>query len=222
MRMNLLVCLYVSSLFLSFLTFSFGGSLNYLYTGSPQSFTVPENVTSIQVQLWGDGGAWVACAQPSYAYVETSLTVSSGDVLWVYVGGMGQPNGIPGFNGGGNGSGSAYGGNGASDIRTVLGDVSSRIVVAAGGGGVGYHGSTCYPGGLAGCGNGSQGSPISTVAPYGGFGATQVTGGAGGQYSSSFPSGGAGSLGLGGTGAEFTNGGGGGGGKRFLLQYLPS
>jgi Glycine rich protein len=62
-------------------------------------------------------------------WVQASLSVTGGEILYLFVG-CGN-----GFNGGGVGY---YGhGGGASDIRTSLSDLKTRLVVAGGGGGSG-------------------------------------------------------------------------------------
>ena len=63
-------------------------------------------------------------------WVQALLQVSAGQTLYIYVGTFD-------FNGGG---GAGYGGRGggATDIRTISGDLTSRIIVAGGGGGNGW------------------------------------------------------------------------------------
>ena len=67
-------------------------------------------------------------------WVQTLLLVTAGQSLYVYVGGKGLPGAS--FNGGGAG-GNNYvaGGGGASDIRTMAGNLATRLIVAGGGGG---------------------------------------------------------------------------------------
>jgi hypothetical protein len=129
------------------------------------------------------------------AVVSADLPIPQGQtMLYVEVGGSGG-----GFNGGGTRNGGD-----ASDVRLVPraqpGSLSSRAVVAGGGGGSGY-----FPGGDAGA-DGAGGAA-------GGKAGTASNGGAGGgPCSSPCASGGAGSLGQGGTGV---GGGGGGGGGYY-------
>ena len=177
----------------------------YYYTGSYQTYTVPPGITKVSVELFGAKGGLGGTA----ILISTSLSVKSGQRYYVYVGGNGDINGLGGWNGGGNGTGSGTGGGGASDIRTRVDDLSSRIVVAAGSAG---GASRSYSGGNGGCTNGYQGSPSGTTNPYGGFGGTSTNGGDGGYFSASYPTGGSGSLALGGNGASGLNSGGGGGG----------
>ena len=100
----------------------------YYYTGSYQTYTVPPGITKVSVELFGAKGGLGGTA----ILISTSLSVKSGQRYYVYVGGNGDINGLGGWNGGGNGTGSGTGGGGASDIRTRVDDLSSRIVVAAG------------------------------------------------------------------------------------------
>jgi YD repeat-containing protein len=179
-------------------------TVNFSYTGGAQSWTVPTGVASIQVSAVGaqGGGTYGGLG----AQVTATMPVTPGQVLQIYVGG--RPGGTGGgFNGGGNGSGWAgsWGGGGASDVRTSTA-LTSRIVVAAGGGGTGYGASaTSAEGGSGGPSTGQSGDPGCGVG--GGSGGTQSAGGAGGTGGNA---GGAGSLGTGGN--TYHAGGGGGGG----------
>ncbi len=191
------------------------------YTGGVQTFTVPAGVTSVNVDMTGATGGAYGCAGVTPGYggrVQCTLAVTPGQVLNVYVGGVGT-SGIcttptpsaGGFNGGGtSGTGYSYGGGGggASDIRIGGTALSDRKVVAGGGGGACYY---WYPnsggngGGLTG-----QSGVFTYGGGTGGGGGTQVGGGAGGTAFSlsGFP----GVLGIGGDGAAGTWGAGGGGG----------
>ena len=63
-------------------------------------------------------------------WVQALLSVSVGQTLYIYVGSVD-------FNGGGGaGQGGGIGG-GATDIRTISGNLTSRLIVAGGGGGGG-------------------------------------------------------------------------------------
>src|ERR1700733_7465888 len=75
--------------------------------GTGQQFTVPANVTSIQVKAWGAAGGSYCCGTP-YAnvggaggFAGATLAVTPGEVLIVDVGGGGTLAG--GINGGGPG-----------------------------------------------------------------------------------------------------------------------
>ena len=70
---------------------------------------------------------------PSVGYggwVQASLSVTAGQTLYIYVGSVG-------FNGGGSAGQGGGAGGGATDIRTISGNLTSRLIVA--GGGVGYY-----------------------------------------------------------------------------------
>ena len=141
--------------------------------------------------------------------------------LYIYkIGGQNRNNGEGGFNGGGRGSvwcspygqgcGYALGGGGATDIRSNVDDLTSRLVVAGGGGGFGGPVGPGYSGGSGGGEDGTTGSGWAGS----GTGATTTRPGVGNCLGSC---GGSGSFGIGGDGVLFygssgVNGGGGGGG----------
>ena len=77
-------------------------------------------------------------------------------VLYVYVGQAGYSAGYCNyasgvFNGGGGGNCGGGTGGGASDIRTVQGNLTSRLIVAGGGGGGAYGGGGGCGGGVEAC-----------------------------------------------------------------------
>ena len=201
----------------------------YEFTGSTQTFVVPQSGT-YTLEVWGaQGGAPSGNgAQGGYATGETVLT--SGAVLSINVGGSGILNN-GGFNGGGGvfaSTSGAFGGGGASDIRLGGTALTDRIIVAGGGGGTGASG--CCSGPLAGVGgglNGGNGVDCSSSWPNTrGFGGTQSAGGSGSNTTNFCGSvgnnGSAGSLGQGGAGGTTNcctpssiNGGGGGGGGYY-------
>jgi hypothetical protein len=125
------------------------------------TFEVPAEVTSVQVQAIGaDGGCEAGgCAHGGEA--NAPLGVKPGETLEVVVGGVGGQaiSGFPdgGFNGGGAGGEGAYGGGGESDVRTgscAAGEncsAGSAVVVGAGGGGTA---STA-----------GRGAPMASAAP---------------------------------------------------------
>lgn len=217
------------------------GRSTFNFTGGPQTFTVPAHVTSVFVQVWGgQGGAGGTGGTASMGgagglggFAEGWLAVSPGQVLTVYVGGLGgSPSG--GFNGGGDGgSASGGGGGGASDVRTGAGAVADRVIVGGGGGGGGGGGceSPTIAGGAGGDGGGGSGAngadaPNTGGSAGGGRGGTSTGPGAAGigceglagmaGRDTSTEVGGAGGRGSADTygcpGAPSTPGGGGGGG----------
>jgi len=188
-----------SGLVWSFRTVVSIGSNTYNYTGGQQTWTVPNGIYSITVDCRGAKGS--GGNSNNGARAQTTLSVTPGQTLYIYVGGVG---GVPtgGWNGGGNGgngpSGDGGGGGGGSDIRSGGTALGNRVVVASGGGGAGM-----WDGGAGGQ-NGSAG-----VGNYPGGGGTQSAGGAGGSGPGP---GTVGVLGTGGTGGNYIYGGGGGGG----------
>ena len=215
------------------------GSQTFNFTGSQQSWTVPNGVTSINFTIagakGGNGASGIVGANG--ATMAGALAVTPGQTIFINVGGQGAIS-AGGFNGGGNGGSGAGGGGGATDIRIGGNGLANRAVVAAGGGGAGAGPSytpTAGAGGTGtfcgapwgygganggGCAAGTSGGCAGGTAPaYG-------TGGAGGGLSSgggTAGSGGgvlgqAGSLGLGGNGGTSAYGaGGGGGGSSFPM-----
>lgn len=106
-------------------------SITFNATGAVQTWTVPANVTSINVTAYG---------AKSFGWgggVQTTLNVTPGQVLYLYVGTS------SGWNGGGTGIpvnlGSGSNGAGATDIRINGQDLVNRVVVAGGGGGCAYY-----------------------------------------------------------------------------------
>ena len=188
----------------------------FKYTGSEQTFTVPAGVSSIHVLAIGGWGGKAGAQGGSPAEVQGDLTVKSGQVLYVEVGGEGGGGSGPlnpgGFNGGGEGAG---GGGGASDIRTNPRSEGlspdTRVIVAAGGGGAGSFGSVG-----AGAGGNAEEAGASIPSNEGGGAGTSFGGGSGGGGGCVF--GLPGELGIGGAGGnceESLLGGGGGGGGYY-------
>ncbi|PJB14368.1 MAG: hypothetical protein CO118_08960, partial [Flavobacteriales bacterium CG_4_9_14_3_um_filter_32_8] len=187
------------------------------FTGALQTWTVPAGVTSITVDVKGaqGGGAYGGNGGRSQA----TITVIPGQTLNIYVGGTPTVQlGPGGFNGGGavaalpcGGPSDGWPGGGASDIRIGGTTLNDRIIVAGGGGGMGWSN------GLGGAGGGTIGSDgaASWIVGTNGFGATQVAGGNGGFYSGNGQSAPSGTLGVGGDSGPlntYCTGGGGGGG----------
>ncbi len=179
------------------------------YTGQIESLTLPENVTNVRFEVLGAQGGKTGGGGGRV----TGTFIEVPEVLYITVGGAGGSSaGAPGgFNGGGAAGGSAGvegSGGGASDIRIGY-SLSSRIVVAGGGGG---RGSGLGSGG--GAGGGLVGANGKTGQGAGGLGGTQSAGGLGGANNGEGTPGTAGDWGVGGTGGygPLHGGGGGGGG----------
>lgn len=198
--------------------------INFTFTGHIQRWTVPSCVTRIKIEAWGaQGGSSIDCTDPKHmvpqddgglgGYAAGELNVISGQQLYIVVGGKGKigangsNEGV--YNGGGDGGFFAGGGGGATDVRTLIHDLDSRLIVAGGGGG----GNTGHPdagtGGNGGGTIGQNGIALYVFTPGGG-GGTQVAGGSAG-----FAPGEAGMWGLGGNAgigeSQFHIAGGGGG-----------
>ena len=194
---------------------------SFAYTGKPQRFTVPVGITQVTIVADGAaGGSTLGYYAPGGrgGRVHAVVPVTSGETLYVYVGGVTNDN-TGGFNGGGRVEGWGYcgggfGGGGASDVREGGRALSNRIVVAGGGGGGG--GDLCgYAQGSGGDGGSRTGASgqnaTGSGAAEGGAGGTQTQGGLGGKAGSGSSGHGehgrAGKLGVGGAGGEAICGG---------------
>lgn len=182
-------------------------------TPAAHSFVVPLGVTTLHVEALGGSGGFGNFANRipgAGALVTADIPVMPGGTLTVLVAGNGGI-GTAGFNGGGSVStfGSPTGGGGASDVREIADDLSSRVLVAGGGGGI----SGFASGGDAGSdalNAGGCGQPGATAG-------TLIAGGTGGGGCDG-TSGADGTVGAGGNGGEResgNNGGGGGGGGLY-------
>ncbi|MGY4967404.1 glycine-rich protein [Streptomyces sp. 900105245] len=212
-------------------------SQTFNFTGARQSFTVPAGVTEVQITAVGapGGSGWNAKGGRG-ARISHSLTgLAAGQLLYIYVGSTPRAGGYltaaeGGYNGGGSGDYYATGGGGASDVRLLPADepgsLQSRVIVAAGGGGVGTPGGTdrgsaggdAERPGQDGFGY-SEACDSPAVGGAGGAAGTRTIGGRGGpshlkglgSFRGSSGAGKDGRLAVGGAGADGTGGGGGGG-----------
>lgn len=208
-------------------TYKVGDVLNYEYTGSMQSITLPAG--TYQLKCWGaQGGSYstsYAGGLGGYSVGTITLTEKSTN-LYLYVGGQGTSTGtsvtgtvVGGFNGGGNGysSSTTYlssAGGGASDIRIGQDSLYARVIVAGGGGGSGsYNASYHCSGGIGGGSSGDTGGKYSTSYPAG-TGGTATTAGTSyyGSTTNSTDYGTPASFGQGGAAATNSGTSGGGGG----------
>ena len=154
------------------------------YTGSSQSWNVPSGVGLLISDVQGAQGG----SNPgSGGRIKGNISVIPGTTIYMLVGGQGgsefetacrstYPSLVAGgFNGGGTGGGSqdsflcpsgqlfyrrGAGGGGASDIRTSVSDLNSRLIVAGGGGGGSYGGGLGGAGDAAGQNLVDQSSPL--------------------------------------------------------------
>ena len=184
-------------------------TITFGFTGQIEPLTFPTNATNVRFEALGaqGGKSGGGGGRVTGSFNEVP------SILYITVGGAGGSNtGEPGgFNGGGNAGGSAGvegSGGGASDIRIGF-SLSSRVVVAGGGGG---RGSGLGSGG--GAGGGLVGANGKTGQGAGGLGGSQSDGGLGGANYGQGTPGTAGDWGIGGTGGygPLHGGGGGGGG----------
>lgn len=225
------VPVFADSTFVSSISEAWAQQVTFDFVGYPQTWVVPENVTTITVDVRGaqGGGNGPSILGGKGGRLQTTIAVTPSETLFIYVGGRGGdvtgPNtaGPGGFNGGGTGgidncdfNGPAGGGGGASDIRQGGNGLANRVVVAGGGGG-----SECCGDGFGGDGGGSTGafgncSGTECACAGGGGGGTQLVGGAGGGGCGGCNGSGAfGSLGQGGMGGNGNRAGGGGGGGYY-------
>ncbi len=188
------------------------------YTGSEQEFNVPKD-GYYQIELWGASANNTEKRNGAGAYTSGIINLEKEEIMYIYVGGM------KGYNGGGiqkpteSHMANEGCGGGATDIRLKNGlwnnsvGLSSRIMVAAGGGSL-SHGGDGGPGGtLRGMDGIPTTDPSYTGANSCGYGGTQIAGGAKGYHnfssSTTLPT--AGSFGIGGKGENYYGGSGGGG-----------
>ena len=186
------------------------------HTGSEHSFSTVNSTAEYLFTLHGAaGGTGINTNGGLGGRASGARTFPPETTLHLYVGGQGDAGGVEdqgppntqsgGFNGGGRGTRGGSGGGGGTDLRTTLGDLNSRILVAGGGGGCG-NASCNSPGGAGGGLNGGDGS--TSGSPSGrGFGGSQTAGGTTTNTSSAN-----GSFGAGGNNVQDNDEGGGGGG----------
>jgi hypothetical protein len=203
---------------------------DYSYTTCTYQTFTAESDGPYELNVWGASGG----ASNGYSgvynlggkggYSVGTVNLVAGDNLYIYIGAPGttpakQSTASGGCNGGGTASRGGGAGGGGTDIRTVVGSLYSRIIVAGGGGGGASDTSGTggvgggLSGGTGGNGNtslhgsgGGQSSPGSRGSNNPGTGYTNPTNG----Y---FGSGGSGGTGpLNGEGTAYTYGAGAGGG----------
>lgn len=215
-----------------------GGEFNSVTYTEPKNyeFTASEKA-DYKLEAWGaQGGSYSDIYHGGYgSYVSGVISLNIQEKLYIYVGGKGDDtsSGNGGYNGGANGVAEGnykgYPGGGATDIRYfgnyVVSDedlvwnstigLNSRILVAAGGGGAGYHTTPYYSnggnaGGLIGYPGTSTHEGSNNLPNAGG---TQISGGYN-DYTDGLQnevSGGFGYGGAGTRGSSYGNSGGGAG-----------
>jgi len=204
-------------------------------SSSPVTYSVPNGVTSIGVDMaGGSGGTSLSSIGGLGGRIQCTIAVSTGQILNIYVGGAGANHNNSGVSlGGANGGGTGYyyggGGGGASDIRIGGTATTNRVAVAGGGGGGGYdcgstngenggsaggttasNGNYCNTSSTCVCGAGASGAtPGAAATCYSGLGSGTAAG-VGGSDGGSTLYGGGGGGGYAGGGAGAYGGGGGG------------
>jgi len=153
----------------------------YDYTSNYQTFTA-SYTGNYQVELWGAQGGGVTDLPGKGGYTKGDIYLTTGQILYVYVGNSGYaPLNSISFNGGGVPDytyHTIYGGGGAADIRLTAGNwndfnsLKSRIMVAAGGGGGEDGFSQGYGGAAGGLNGGNSLNSVNVTV----IGATQTSG----------------------------------------------
>jgi len=187
----------------------------FAYTGSNQTFIVPQGVTSINVYAWGAGGGGKTNNGGAGAMVQGALTVTPGETLTIVVGGGGSASTtttISAYGGGGaagiGDGGLSGGGGGRTAIQRGGTAATNDIVVAGGGGGASING---LGGSATFSGTANDGTSLGGTIQ--GRGGSQSAGGSGG--SGQWGTGITGSRGQGGTVTNGTWSDGGGGGAGY-------
>lgn len=153
------------------------------FSGGDEVFTVPPEVYSLRVKIWGAAGGGGGSGRVNGGgggYAAGDISVFPGDKLLLSVGGVGKRTPISG----------SFGGGGFSAIYSGVNKLPSNILLVAGGGGGGVHSQGGAGGGLSG--------EDAQWSSSGGKGGTQLSGGKGGS----------GSYSSGGDGSAFKGGGG--------------
>jgi RHS repeat-associated protein len=190
-------------------------SITYSYTGSAQTFTVPSTV-SYEFNAYGaqGGGDSIGGAGGFGAFASGTGTVTAGNNIQIYVGGVGSTNASGG--GGGGANGGANGGSGQTGTSGATGGGAGGSSGDGGGGAV----ATNKPGGGGGGGfftAGGNSTGTSFVDTGGGIFSGLVGG------TTADPAGASGGYGGGGAGDQGGGGGGGysgGGGGSFIFSGL--
>lgn len=197
----------------------------FYYTGSAQTFTIPNCIGPITFDIrGGKGGDQAAASGGLGGRIEGIMTFNTGDILSLNVGQAGLDNqGTSGgvfVNSGGVTSYTSAGvsgtGGGASDIRLNGTSIADRIIVGGGGGGAGGNAGQALTGGAGGDLIAGDGINWGGWPNAGGKGGTQANGGTQGVACCDCPTYTTdGTLGTGGEGAGDGAGGGGGGGGYY-------
>ena len=185
-------------------------------------YTVRLNPGYYKIELWGGSGGGMEGSVGKGGYARANVHLDEVTTYYLFVGGEGETSydkdviALGGCNGGGNGyqgpgengTRANGGGGGATDIRTGL-NITTRFLVASGGGG----GYASLAGGDGGAEVGFDGQPWSPGNITNGFGGNQTHGGQGGSYENLHKYAENGGLGYGSNavGYQWSSGGGGSG-----------
>ena len=145
-----------------------GQVLDYEYTGTAESITLPAG--SYKLECWGAQGGYRSSIDygGKGGYSVGELTLNEATTLYVQVGGSGNTGKTSGgYNGGGKRN-TKNGGGGATDIRIGQDSLYARVIVAGGGGSDGASDKTGMYGG------GESGGSSTQNYGTGGFGGTQT------------------------------------------------
>lgn len=212
--------------------------INYPYSGQPDTFTVPNGVSSLIVSLSGAEGGQANVngggSPGEGGFLSVSVAVTPGEIFKIRVGQQGEsfgvgvtpntpmaggwPNGGDGYispQGGNNGIGFGAGGGGATALYKVINNTDTLVAIAGGGGGAGGM-TSGGGGGVAGENTFSVVIPLDITREA--SGGTQNNGGVGacvdedGNSTSDVCNGDGASLSGGDAGVNNYGGGGGGGG----------
>jgi hypothetical protein len=223
--MNTLTTLFTKKsiclLSLCLVSFSHAAVIAFDYSGTQETFTVPEGVYSINSVVQGARGGSETNIGGYGHHITATFSVTPGQILQIIVGQAGyRPTDNTGtheaFGGGGSGSidsfsttNAGYGGGGRSSIGLSS---DNPFIVAGGGGGaiLSVAGGSANSDLTGGAGNAFTGGPANRA----GLGATPSSPGAGGtgQFASGNGESGVGLIGGRGGSGAFVAGGGGGGG----------
>jgi trimeric autotransporter adhesin len=212
-------------------TAGFTNCVRFTYSGSDQTYTLPNTATAVEVRTWGAAGGGNPTAYyqnqaggAGGGYATGVMSGVAGQTLTIVVGQGGQvastSSTYGGGGAGGDSTGTQKGGSGGGYSGVFVGSVSqaNARVIAGGGGG----GSPGADNGVAGSGGGGGATGGNdTLADRSGRGGTGAAGGAGATGNSACSPGVTAGVALqGGTGGTSTGinsneGGGGGGGGYF-------